>query len=164
MVEVVDLPDKINDMDGFAQLLAQYPWTEFRVLRTNLPRDYYWDVYAIMKKNNVAFDYLAMGDEEVDWEHVVLANRVVAVDIDNTLIKWDEGRWRPNEPIIRYVNRLYDDGALIVIWTARSYVQWYETRKLLKDIGVKYDFLVMSKLFAHEYIDDIPVKHPDSLV
>ncbi len=172
MVEIIDWSVKdecesynfLGELFDNAKVFAQYPWREYRVIRANTTnRKCYWFLYGILRYAGVNFDYLALLDEEIDWFHVINTHEVLAVDIDNTLILWDSDKWYPNHKVINYVNDRYDNGSLIVIWTARSSTYWNETRKLLNKIGVKYDFLVMDKLFANKYIDDIPVIHPSEI-
>jgi CMP-N-acetylneuraminic acid synthetase len=64
----------------------------------------------------------------------------------------------PNERMIAVINRLYDMGNRIVLFTARGYVtgiDWQPvTEKQMKDWGVKYHELKMGKPNADFYIDD----------
>lgn len=64
----------------------------------------------------------------------------------------------PNERMIRIVNKLYDWGNEIILFTARGYVtkvDWYETtKKQMDDWGVKYHELHMGKPNADYYVDD----------
>jgi CMP-N-acetylneuraminic acid synthetase len=64
----------------------------------------------------------------------------------------------PNEKMIRIVNRLYDMGNRIVLFTARGYVTGIDwkpvTEKQMQDWGVKYHELHMGKPNADFYVDD----------
>jgi len=72
--------------------------------------------------------------------------KVIAVDLDGVL----------DIPINREkVNFLFEDkNNFIVVYTARSYSIFHETRELLNKWGVKYHALVMEKIRADMYIDD----------
>jgi CMP-N,N'-diacetyllegionaminic acid synthase len=65
---------------------------------------------------------------------------------------------RPNEEMIQIINRLYDFGNEIVLFTARGFVtkkDWYAiTEKQMADWHVKYHDLLMGKPNADYYVDD----------
>ena len=71
----------------------------------------------------------------------------------------------PNMTAIARVNKLYDEGHTIKIFTGRgskSGIDWREfTEKQLKEWGVKYHELIMGKPHADVFIDDraVNVKH-----
>jgi hypothetical protein len=157
--------ETVDNLAGQVELFAQYPrqLDKFRIIRVDVDeRSLFWPIYAYLRYKGVSFDYLALGDENIDWWHVINSRKILGVDIDNTLILWkDMNSFEVNIPLIECVNKKYDEGYLIVIWTARSYRFWNETVELLKSIDVKYDLLVMSKLYADKYIDDINVVHPE---
>ncbi len=64
----------------------------------------------------------------------------------------------PNTPMIEVINKLYDMGNEIILFTARGYVtgiDWSEvTKKQMQDWGVKYHELHFGKPNADYYIDD----------
>ena len=71
-----------------------------------------------------------------------------AIDIDGTICNntWgDYQKAQPNLKRIEYINKLYDSGNIIKMFTARgttTNVDWYEfTEKQLKEWGVKYHYL-----------------------
>lgn len=72
--------------------------------------------------------------------------KVIACDLDGVL----------DIPInVDKINRLFEDREnFIVVYTARSYSIFHETRALLNNLGVKYHALVMEKIRADFYIDD----------
>ncbi len=84
---------------------------------------------------------------------------IIAVDLDGTLCKrTSSDKYPVAEPIrenILKINRLHDLGHDIVIHTARGWFKYKETGEWLRKNGVKYSRLVMGKLFAHAYIDDM---------
>lgn len=84
---------------------------------------------------------------------------IIAVDLDGLLCKGiapDQLRQAP--PIrenIEKVNKLHGMGHVIVIHTARGWYQKDLTEDWLLKHGVHYSYLVMGKLYAHMYIDDL---------
>ena len=72
--------------------------------------------------------------------------KVIAVDFDGVL----------DIPINQEkVNALFEDkNNFIVVYTARSYSMFHETRLELIRLGVKHHALVMEKIRADAYIDD----------
>lgn len=70
----------------------------------------------------------------------------------------DYAKAGPNERMIRIVNRLYEWGNEIILFTARGYVtgaDWSETTKRqMAEWGVKYHELHMGKPNADYYVDD----------
>lgn len=83
-------------------------------------------------------------------------------DIDGVIAKLQEKNnydlSEPNVDMIKIVNRLYDYGNYIVLFTARGYVtgiDWSErTKAQMKDWNVKYHELLFGKPNADYYIDD----------
>lgn len=87
------------------------------------------------------------------------ANKLIAVDLDWTLCKWEfrkEGDIVvPLPERIEFINTLYYKGWHIIIWTAR-FPKWFEsTKKWLDDNWVMYHWISMhTKIGADLYIDD----------
>ena len=78
--------------------------------------------------------------------------KVWAVDLDLTLCS---GVRSPILDAIDKVNKLFEDPEnFIVIYTARSYNIFQETRRWLLDNRVNHHALVMEKIRATAYIDD----------
>lgn len=83
-------------------------------------------------------------------------------DIDGVVAKiqkdLDYSQSEPNIKMIHIINKLYDMGNHIVLFTARGYVtkkDWSSiTKKQLGDWGVKYHELLFGKPNADFYIDD----------
>ena len=83
-------------------------------------------------------------------------------DIDGVIAKKNAGlqydESEPNWPVIEVVNKLYDRGNEIVLFTARGYktgIDWTEiTKKQLLNWKVKYHQLIFGKPDADFYIDD----------
>jgi len=82
-------------------------------------------------------------------------------DLDGTLCtpdvedySWAEPLWRR----IDVVNRLFDEGNHIKVYTARGMTSGIDCREItewhLKEWGVKYHELIMGKPAADYYVDD----------
>lgn len=88
--------------------------------------------------------------------------KVFCVDIDGTLctenpnLHYDYAT--PIQKSIDYINKLYDSGNIIKLYTARgavSGIDWRDvTESQMKKWGVKYHELIMKKPFADYYIDN----------
>jgi cobalamin biosynthesis Co2+ chelatase CbiK len=86
---------------------------------------------------------------------------IIYVDIDNTIADTDEMNYNNSKPIeinIKIINRLYDEGNIVVYWTARGTVtgnDWYDVTKSQLDLwGAKYHDLKMGKPVFDLFIDD----------
>lgn len=84
-----------------------------------------------------------------------------AFDIDNTLVHTVEGKYEQSIPIaprIDSVNRLYDAGHTIYLFTARgssSGKDWKQfTDDQMQRFGVKYHRLIMGKPDVDVFVDD----------
>lgn len=86
------------------------------------------------------------------------ANKLIAVDIDNTLCKgefWGDGEPEPIEQMIDYVRDMYIKGAHIVIYTARDPRYFVKTNAWLVKHSVPFHGITMQKkIGADVYIDD----------
>lgn len=88
-------------------------------------------------------------------------DKLICVDMDGTLCKgeyWhtgDEDEPEPVREMIDIVNKLYLNGAHIIIWTARTPDSYYATQKWLIKHEVKHHGVSMQrKPGASLYIDD----------
>ena len=88
-------------------------------------------------------------------------NKIFCFDIDGVIAitsGTDYAQSQPNESIITIVNRLYDQGHTIKLFTARGYVtkiDWRElTEKQMLNWGVHYHELIFGKPNADYYVDD----------
>lgn len=91
----------------------------------------------------------------------VLNGTRFVIDLDNTICETNELLYHlslPKKDMINIINKLYDEGNEIIIFTARGYVTKIDYRELtklqLKSWGVKYDELKFGKPNADYYIDD----------
>ena len=79
----------------------------------------------------------------------VIKNPTLFVDIDGTLVKYrkfselSESILTPIQDVIDFVNEQYDNGAIIIITTARTSSSNLFTKQELEKIGVNYHQLVM---------------------
>ena len=87
----------------------------------------------------------------------------IFVDIDETIAHYDGvvRKYQNAQPIhqnIEKVNRMYDSGHTITMWTARGTETGIDhtelTKKQLSDWGVRYHFLKFGKPSYDLFIDD----------
>ena len=82
------------------------------------------------------------------------------IDIDGTILYSkvnDNGSYIVtgiNHEIVTVINRMYDDGHSIVLWTARHWNHLIDTKNQIDEIGIKYHSLNMGKPYADIYVDD----------
>jgi hypothetical protein len=83
---------------------------------------------------------------------------IISIDLDGILAKpISPDNYEHAQPIkenIEKVNRLFDAGHRIVIYTARGWHGYDLIERWLRRHGVKYSQIVCGKLYAHAYIDD----------
>ena len=101
-------------------------------------------------------------------EPIPSGQRVLVIDIDGTLCSNTEGDYSaalPNHSAIRNVNLLFEQGARIVLFTARgstTNVDWSAlTAGQMANWGVRHHELLFGKPFGHFYIDDKAVHAKD---
>jgi len=97
--------------------------------------------------------------------------RIIAVDLDGTLTKdgiskeffWNStpkelieryDEVEPNRDMIDYVNKLYDEGNTIYIFTSRNDAYQAQIHKWLKRNGVSFHFFICNKPYFDLLIDD----------
>lgn len=84
---------------------------------------------------------------------------IIAVDLDGLLAKSVPPEKYGDAPSIKEnidkVNKLKDLGHRVIIYTARGWYHYDMTVRWLNKHGVKFDQLVMGKLYAHAYLDDL---------
>jgi dTDP-glucose 4,6-dehydratase len=87
---------------------------------------------------------------------------IVYIDIDETIATTPEDRnYSLSEPIVENIkkaNKYYDDGHVVIYWTARgsgSGIDWFNiTKDQLDTWGVKYHELKLGKPVYDLFIDD----------
>jgi hypothetical protein len=86
--------------------------------------------------------------------------KVIAFDLDGTIIKNLE-----RTKVAEVMDELFEDpNNFIVVYTARSYNIFHETRELLNKHKIKYHALVMEKMRADYYVDDKGVGYDEGIV
>jgi uncharacterized HAD superfamily protein len=91
---------------------------------------------------------------------------VYCVDVDGTLTNGEpfwEGEPTPNEDVIQKVIEKYQQGNIIIIWTARQWEHAPETIGWLAKHGIPFHGIQMSKGGADAYIDDKAIMLEDFL-
>lgn len=89
-------------------------------------------------------------------------NKRFVFDIDGVIAQFDADlkydKALPNERMIKVINRLYECGNEIILFTARGYktgIDWQDvTRRQMERWGVKYHELKFGKPNADFYVDD----------
>jgi uncharacterized HAD superfamily protein len=91
----------------------------------------------------------------------------IGIDIDGTLttdtVGWDYINRTPNLKMIAWVNKMYDEGHFIELFTARLSCDRTITKKWLRINGVQYNSLILGKPKYDLYIDDI-AKRPEEVM
>ncbi|WP_321334258.1 HAD hydrolase family protein [uncultured Bacteroides sp.] len=82
----------------------------------------------------------------------------IIIDMDGTICTEEKTYSRclalPKEQAVESVNRLYDAGHTIIIYSARTWMEFEMTTAWLKKHGVKYHQLMMGKPIGDVWIDD----------
>ncbi len=113
-------------------------------------------------KDNFDIDTTAEFEKAAQYLSIRAGGNRFVFDIDGVIAlkreDLDYAQAQPNERMIRIINRLYEWGNEIVLFTARGYVTGIDwrpvTEKQMKDWGVHYSELHMGKLNADFYVDD----------
>ena len=119
-------------------------------------------IYGYVMGDNFDIDYEVELDKARSYMTINSAVRNFCFDIDGVIASLTENNdYRLAEPLVdnvTLINRLYDLGHHITLFTARGYVtkkDWTElTRKQLQAWGVLYHELLFGKPAADYYIDD----------
>lgn len=82
----------------------------------------------------------------------------IIIDLDGTVCTEEKTFSRclakPNKNAIESINELYDDGNIIIIYTARTWMEYEMTTDWLLKYGIKYHQLMMGKPIGDIWIDD----------
>ena len=91
----------------------------------------------------------------------------IGVDIDGTLttssVGWDYENRIPNHEMIAWVNKHFEKGDFIELFTSRLPCDRAVTKKWLKKHGVKYNNLILGKPKYDLYVGD-EVKRPEEVL
>lgn len=90
----------------------------------------------------------------------------LVIDIDDTLLysTYMNSNYEitgANEELIEIVNKMYNRGNEIILWTGRHWNHLTITETQLRGHGIKYNTLLMGKPTADYYIDDKAIKPED---
>lgn len=110
---------------------------------------------------------------KTDRGHPPIANRVVCVDFDGTLVPWGPlmAKKDPFPKVVEWMNALRAAGYTIVIFTSRASETWWRSARpkspeafgkrqveyvadILDRHGVPYDRITAEKVPAEAYFDD----------
>jgi len=84
---------------------------------------------------------------------------IYCFDIDNTICKMESlKRYTPIKPRIEYINKKFNEGNYIYLYTCRAQ---NGTAKLLKSFGLKYHEIIYGKPKCHIIVDDSVVNSND---
>lgn len=176
---------KMWRMDGennVTPLLSDIP-EAFNMPRQQLPTIYYQNACIDVVRTQVITELNSMSGEkikgyvmnhnfDIDTEQeflraeqylkVLSGNQRFVFDIDGVIAQYRDdlnySQAVPNKKMIQIVNKLYDLGCEIVLFTARGYVTKYDWRKITTEQmttwGVKYHELLFGKPNADYYVDD----------
>lgn len=82
----------------------------------------------------------------------------IIIDLDGTICSEEKTYSRslaqPKERAVEHVNALYDEGNTIIIYSARTWMEYEMTVHWLKQHGIRYHQLVMGKPIGDVWIDD----------
>ncbi len=131
------------------------PWAESI---DQIIQDYYTKIINFEDKDQ----FLCQKEFLKEWSLNIPKKKKYVIDIDGiigTLI--DDNDYSKSKPLldnIKGINKLYDEGNEIILFTARGYesgIDWSKlTKERFKDWGLKYHLLKFGKPSADFYIDD----------
>lgn len=86
----------------------------------------------------------------------------IIIDLDGTICTeektYSRSLAKPIEGAIDNINKLYDEGNIIIIYSSRSWMEFEMTNHWLKTNGVKYHQLVLGKPIGDVWIDDRAIR------
>lgn len=95
-----------------------------------------------------------------------MKTKKIVFDIDGTICTESFAQERifahPKQNIIDAINKLYSEGCVIILYTARGWDQFKLTEYWLKQNGVKYNLLMCGKPIYDYWVDDRSL-HPDDI-
>lgn len=84
--------------------------------------------------------------------------KTIVIDMDGTICEecstFDKYCAQPIPEAIQSINKLYEDGHIIIIYTARAWPMFKMTKDWLDKYDVKYHSLVCGKPQGEYFIDD----------
>ncbi|GIO86584.1 hypothetical protein J25TS5_35160 [Paenibacillus faecis] len=173
---------RMDDQNILTPLLSDIP-EAYNMPRQQLPTVYYQNACIDVVRTKVITElnsmtgnnikgYVMQHNFDIDTEQEFLraeqyirildGNQRFVFDIDGVIAQYrgdlDYTKAEPNQQTIKIINKLYDMGNEIVLFTARGYVTKYDwgevTKAQMDKWGVKYHELIFGKPNADYYIDD----------
>lgn len=90
----------------------------------------------------------------------------IIIDMDGTICtemrQFSRCLAEPKANAVETINELYDAGNTIIIYSARTWVEYEMTVDWLKRYGVKYHQLIMGKPIGDVWIDDRAITAKDN--
>lgn len=90
----------------------------------------------------------------------------IVIDMDGTICsemrQFSRCLAKPKADAVATINELYDSGNIIIIYSARTWVEYEMTVYWLKCHGVKYHQLIMGKPIGDVWIDDRAITAKDN--
>lgn len=90
----------------------------------------------------------------------------IIIDMDGTICTEEKTYSRclaePKSGAVESINTLYDQGHTIIIYSARTWMEFEMTSAWLRQYGIKYHQLVMGKPIGDVWIDDRAVSFKDN--
>jgi len=82
----------------------------------------------------------------------------IIIDLDGTICTeektYSRSLAKPIEGAIECINNLYEAGNIIIIYSARTWMEFEMTTVWLKKYGIKYHQLILGKPIGDVWIDD----------
>jgi hypothetical protein len=94
----------------------------------------------------------------------------IIIDMDGTICTeektFSRSMAKPKEHAVKSINSLYNNGHIIIIYSARTWMEFEMTTEWLKKYKIKYHQLVLGKPIGDLWIDDraIPFINWDQVV
>lgn len=86
----------------------------------------------------------------------------IIVDLDGTICTeekmFSRSLAKPLEDAVTSINALYDQGHTIIIYSARTWMEFEMTTAWLKQNNIKYHQLIMGKPIGDVWIDDRAIR------
>ena len=80
------------------------------------------------------------------------------IDLDGTICTeektYSRSLAKPKDNAVESINKLYGEGHIIIIYTARTWMEFEMTTHWLQSNGIQYHQLIMGKPVGDAWIDD----------
>lgn len=89
----------------------------------------------------------------------------IIIDLDGTICTeektFSRSMAKPLPNAKKSINKLYKEGYIIILYSARSWMEYEMTAKWLQKYNFKYHQLIMGKPIGDVWIDDRAIKYTD---